>query len=41
MYRVVPRRVHYLEGLPNGVKVAIVAALLVAFLAVALYLQFR
>jgi hypothetical protein len=33
--------VHYLEGLPNGVKVAIVALVLIAFLAVVLYLQFR
>jgi hypothetical protein len=33
--------VHYLEGLPNGVKVALVALILIAFLAVILYLQYR
>jgi hypothetical protein len=33
--------VHYFQGLPNAVKVAVVALVLVAVLALLLYVQFR
>jgi len=33
--------VHYLQELPNAVKVALVAIVLLALLAALLYLQFR